>query len=92
MHKNDRILAVILAVVGAAGIWYLSNSAPIGTRDMPLADPKSPKLGPSWVGATANYQVTSWATVEQTTQVGSTAEAVLRAYLAFFKLDTTAVP
>jgi hypothetical protein len=92
MHKNDRILAVILAVVGAAGIWYLSNSAPIGTRDMPLADPKSPKLGPSWVGATANYQVTSWATVEQTTQVGSTAEALLRAYLAFFKLDNAAVP
>ena len=92
LSKNDRILAVILAVVGVLGLWYLANSAPMGSRDMPLADPKAPKLGPSWVGATANYQVTSWATVDQTTQVGSTAEALLRAYLDFFKLDDKAIP
>jgi len=92
MSKNDRILAVILAVVGALGLWYMAGSAPIGTRDMPLADPKAPNLGPSWVGATADYQVTSWATVEQTTQVGSTAEALLRAYLQFFALDNSVVP
>jgi len=92
LSKNDRILAVILAIVGVLGIWYLAGSAPIGTRSNPMADPKAPKLGTSWVGQTANYQVTSWATVEQTTQVGSNAEGLLRAYLQFFSLDDKAIP
>ena len=92
MHRNDKILVVILAIVGVFAAWYLAGSAPIGTRHNPLADPKASKLGTVWVGQTANYQVTSWATVEQTTQVGSTAEALLRAYLAFFKLDDKAIP
>ena len=92
LHKNDKILAVILAVVGVAGLWYLAGSAPIGTRTNAVADPKAPKLGTSWVGQTANYQVTSWATVDQTTQVGSNAEGLLRAYLQFFALDDKAIP
>lgn len=92
LHKNDRILAVILAVFGCFAIWYLAGSAPMGTRSNPVADPRAPKLGTSWVGQTANYQVTSWATVEQTTMVGSTAEGLLRAYLQFFKLEDKAVP
>ena len=92
MSRNDRILAVILAVIGAFGLWYLAGSAPIGTRHNPLADPKASKLGTVWVGQTANYQITTWATVEQTTQVGSTAEALLRSYLEFFKLDEKAIP
>jgi len=92
LHKNDRWLAVILAVFGVAAIWYLSGSAPIGTNTSAVADPKAAKLGTVWVGQTANYEITSWATVEQTTQVGSTAEGLLRAYLAFFALDDKAVP
>jgi hypothetical protein len=92
MHRNDKILAVILAIFAVFAVWYLAGSAPIGTRSNPLADPKASKLGTVWVGQTANYQVTSWATVEQTTQVGSTAEALLRAYLEFFKLDDKAIP
>lgn len=92
LHRNDKILAVILAIFAVFAVWYLAGSAPIGTRYNPLADPKASKLGTVWVGQTANYQVTSWATVEQTTQVGSTAEALLRAYLAFFKLDDKAIP
>jgi hypothetical protein len=92
MHRNDKILAVILAIFGVFADWYLAGSAPIGTRSNPLADPKASKLGTVWVGQTANYQVTSWATVDQTTQVGSTAEALLRAYLEFFKLDDKAIP
>ena len=92
LHRNDRYLAVILAIVGAFAIWYLAGSAPIGTRSNPVADPKAAKLGTVWVGQTADYQITSWATVQQTTQVGSSAEALLRAYLEFFKLDDKAVP
>jgi hypothetical protein len=92
MHRNDKILAVILAIFGVFAVWYLAGSAPIGTRSNPLADPKASKLGTVWVGQTANYQITSWATVEQTTQVGSTAEALLRAYLGFFQLDDKAIP
>ena len=84
LHRNDKILAVILAIFGVFAVWYLAGSAPIGTRDNPLADPKASKLGTVWVGQTANYQVTSWATVQQTTQVGSNAEGLLRAYLQFF--------
>jgi hypothetical protein len=92
LHRNDKILAVILAIFAVFAVWYLAGSAPIGTRYNPLADPKASKLGTVWVGQTANYQVTSWATVEQTTQVGSTVEALLRAYLDFFKLDDKAIP
>jgi hypothetical protein len=44
------------------------------------------------VGQTANYQVTSSATVAQTQQVGSAVEALLRAYMDFFKLDYKALP
>jgi hypothetical protein len=92
LHRDHKILMVILAIVGGFAIWYLAGSAPLGTRHNPLADPKASKLGTVWVGQTANYQVTTWATVEQTTQVGSTAEALLRAYLAFFRLDEKAIP
>jgi hypothetical protein len=45
-----------------------------------------------WVGTTQNFEVTSRATVEQTGVVGSSAEALLRAYLQFFHLDAKAVP
>jgi hypothetical protein len=92
LHRDHKILMVILAIVGVFAIWYLAGSAPLGTRHNPLADPKASKLGTVWVGQTANYQVTTWATVEQTAQVGSTAEALLRAYLAFFRLDEKAIP
>jgi hypothetical protein len=92
LHRNDKILAVILALFGVVAVWYLAGSAPIGTRNNPVADPRAAKLGTVWVGQTANYQITSWATVEQTTRVGSTAEALLRAYLDFFKLDDQAIP
>ena len=92
MHRDHKILAVILAVVGVFAAWYLAGSAPLGTRSNPVADPRAAKLGTVWVGQTANYQITSWATVEQTTQVGSTAEALLRAYLGFFQLDDKAIP
>jgi hypothetical protein len=92
LHRNDKILAVILALFGIVAVWYLAGSAPIGTRNNPVADPRAAKLGTVWVGQTANYQITSWATVEQTTRVGSTAEALLRAYLDFFKLDDQAIP
>jgi hypothetical protein len=92
MTRNDRWLALILVIVGAASLWWLSGSAPIGTRATTAADPAVAKLGSVWVGQTANYQVTSYATVEQTSQVGSAAEALLRAYLQFFALDDKAVP
>ena len=92
LHRNDKILAAILAVFAVFAAWYLAGSAPIGTRSNPVADPRAAKLGTVWVGQTANYQITSWATVQQTTQVGSTAEALLRAYLGFFDLDDQAIP
>ena len=92
LHKNDKWLAAILAVLGVFALWYLAGSAPIGTRMNPAADPKAAKLGTVWVGQTANYEITSWATVDQTTKVGSTAEALLRSYLEFFALDAKAVP
>jgi hypothetical protein len=92
MHRDHKILIVLLAIFGVFATWYLAGSAPIGTRSNPVADPKAAKLGTVWVGQTANYQITSWATVEQTTQVGSTAEALLRAYLGFFQLDDKAIP
>lgn len=92
MTRSDRWLAVVLVLLVAAGLWFVFHAKPVGSRGMTLADPASPQLGPVWVGQTANYRLTSHASVAQTQQVGSTMEALLRAYLEFFALDAQAVP
>ena len=93
LSRADRWLAVFLvAATAIAAAWFLSGNVKTGPRTIPIADPGAPKLGPVWVGTTANFEVTSRATVEQTGVVGSAAEALLRAYLGFFQLDAKAVP
>jgi hypothetical protein len=89
--RADRWLAVVLVLVGGAGLWWMSTMKPV-SRSAPVADASAPKLGPVWVGTSANYEITSHATVEQTGIVGSTTEALLRSYLQFFALDDTAIP
>ena len=90
--RADRGLALFVAVLLGAGGWWLYSTAGKVPREQHFADARNPKLGPVWVGATDSFQVTSRATVEQTAVVGSAAEALLRAYLSFFKLEPKAVP
>ena len=92
LSRADRWLAVFIAVALGGGGWYLVSHAGKVPREAHYADAHNPQLGPVWVGATENFQVTSRATVEQTAVVGSAAEALMRAYLAFFHLDSKAVP
>jgi hypothetical protein len=92
LSRDDRRLAIIIAVVLAAGGWYFVTHPGPAKRESYAADARNPKLGPVWVGATDNFQVTSRATVEETAIVGSAAEALMRAYLGFFQLDAKAVP
>jgi len=92
LSRADRWLALTLALVSAGGIWFFATQVKTGPRHAPIADAGAPTLGPVWVGTTANYQVTSHATVEQTGVVGSAAEALLRSYLQFFALDGKAIP
>ena len=92
LSRADRWLAVFIAAFLGASGWYLYTHAGTVPREPRFADARNPKLGPVWVGATENFQVTTRATVEETAIVGSAAEALMRAYLGFFKLDSKAVP
>ncbi|MEO8162031.1 MAG: hypothetical protein ABI588_11490 [Arenimonas sp.] len=92
MTRNDRWLALILAVIGGFSLWWLAGSAPIGSRTISVADPSVAKLGKVWVGQTNNYEITSHATVVQTQQAGSTVEALTRAYLQLFGLEDKVLP
>ena len=90
--RADRWLAVFIAVALVAGGAYLVSHAGKVPSEPRSADARNPQLGPEWVGTTENFQVTSRASVEQTAIVGSAAEALMRAYLGFFHLESKAVP
>ena len=56
------------------------------------ADPANRKLGNEWVAATNHYQVTTRATMAETTALGAAGEALYRQYAEFFALPDSAVP
>lgn len=94
MGRNDRWLALVLVLVGLLGAWWLWQAPTPGSARsaQDTADPANPRLGKEWVAATSHYQITSRATMQQTAQVGAAAEALLRAYQAFFGLDNSPIP
>lgn len=94
MTRNDRWLALILLVVGGLGLYWVLGRPPVSSvrSGSASADPAHRNLGKEWVAATSHYQVSTRATMEETTAFGAAAEALYRQYADFFAVPDSAVP